>query len=70
MVKITFRTDTCKGCGLCIGACPKKILRISPDKINKKGHPPAEITDEGACIGCASCATMCPDCVIVIEKEA
>ncbi len=70
MVKITFKTDTCKGCGLCVNVCPKKLLRISPDKINKKGHHPAEITDEGACIGCASCATMCPDCVIRIEKEA
>lgn len=69
MVKITFKTDTCKGCGLCVDACPKKILRISPDVINKKGHHPAEITDEAACVGCASCATMCPDCVIKIEKE-
>lgn len=69
MVKITFKTDTCKGCGLCIEACPKKILQISPERINKKGHHPAEIIDEAACIGCASCATMCPDCVIKIEKE-
>ena len=69
MVKITFKTDTCKGCGLCVDACPKKLLRISPDVINKKGHHPAEITDAAACVGCASCAMMCPDCVIRIEKE-
>ena len=69
MVKITFKTDSCKGCGLCVDACPKKLLRISPFGINKKGHHPAEITDESACIGCGSCATMCPDCIIRIEKE-
>lgn len=69
MVKITFRTDTCKGCGLCVEACPKKILRISPEVINKNGHHPAEIVDASLCIACASCATMCPDCVIKIEKE-
>ncbi len=69
MVKITFKIDTCKGCGLCVAACPKKIVQISTDVINKNGHHPASVTDEAACIGCASCATMCPDCVITIEKE-
>ncbi|MBP3914284.1 MAG: 4Fe-4S binding protein [Lachnospiraceae bacterium] len=68
MAKLTFRTDECKGCGLCIAVCPKKILQISRDRINKKGHHPAECIDEGACIACASCATMCPDCIIKIEK--
>ena len=48
MAKLTFKTDNCKGCGLCVDACPKKILRLAPDKINKKGHHPAELTDEGA----------------------
>lgn len=69
MVKLTFRTDLCKGCGLCVLACPKKLLRISHSVINAKGHHPAEITDESQCVGCASCAMMCPDCVIKIEKE-
>lgn len=69
MIKLTIRVDRCKGCGLCVHACPKKILRISPDVINTKGHHPAELTDPDACVGCASCATMCPDCVIKIEKE-
>ena len=69
MIKITFNIDNCKGCGLCVDACPKKLLRISSEAINIKGHHPAEITDAAACVGCASCATMCPDCVISIEKE-
>jgi len=51
-----------------VDACPKKILTIAKDKINKKGHSPAEMTDESKCIGCAFCATMCPDCVIRVEK--
>ncbi len=68
MAKVTFRTDLCKGCGLCVGACPKKIVAISKDKINIKGHHPAEITDQSLCIGCAFCATMCPDCVIKVER--
>ncbi len=68
MAKVTFDVDLCKGCGLCVSVCPKKILRISPDQINKKGHHPAEVTDQEACVGCASCALMCPDCVITVER--
>ena len=44
------------------------VLTIAKDKINKKGHSPAEMTDQSKCIGCAFCATMCPDCVITVEK--
>lgn len=68
MIRLTIRVDRCKGCGLCVLACPKKILRISPDAINIRGHHPAELTDQAACVGCASCAAMCPDCVISIAK--
>ena len=45
MAKITFQVDRCKGCGLCVGACPKKLIRIARDRINQKGHHPAEITN-------------------------
>ena len=68
MAKLTFKTEYCKGCGLCVTACPKKILAIAKDKINKKGHHPAECIDEDSCIGCAFCATMCPDCIIKVER--
>ncbi len=68
MAKVTFKTDSCKGCGLCVQACPKQILVIAKEKINAKGHSPAEMTDESKCIGCAFCATMCPDCIIKVEK--
>ena len=68
MAKVTFNTDLCKGCGLCVNACPKKILAIDLGQINKKGYSPAVMTDQEKCIGCAFCATMCPDCIITVEK--
>ncbi len=68
MAKVTFKTDLCKGCGLCVDACPKKLIKIAENKINAKGHSPAEMTDQKKCIACAFCATMCPDCVITVEK--
>lgn len=67
MAKITIAKETCKGCGLCVLACPKKILQISSTS-NKNGYFIAEITDMNACIACASCAMMCPDCAITVEK--
>ena len=68
MAKLTFRTDRCKGCGLCVSACPKGLIAIAKDKINQKGHHPAELTDPEKCVGCASCAIMCPDCIIEVER--
>ncbi len=69
MNKLTFNTDRCKGCGLCVQACPKKLIVLCTDKLNGKGYHPAAITDQSACIACAMCAMMCPDAVIKVEKE-
>ena len=68
MAKVSFKTDFCKGCGLCVNACPKQILILAKDNINKKGHHPVEVTEQEKCIGCAFCATMCPDCIITVER--
>ena len=68
MAKVTFNIELCKGCGLCVSACPKKIVKLDSEKINAKGYHPATVTESEKCIGCAFCATMCPDCVITVEK--
>jgi len=68
MAKVTFNEDKCKGCGLCVTACPKKIVQLS-NRMNSKGYHPAEISDQSACIGCASCAIMCPDTVITVQMK-
>ena len=70
MAKVSFDVNRCKACGLCVEACPKKIIRLSAAEMNSKGYHPAEIAEEDKekCIACAFCATMCPDVVIKIEK--
>ena len=68
MPKVTFQIDRCKGCGLCVSACPKGILELAKDVINQKGHNPVRITEPEQCIACAFCARMCPDAVIRVEK--
>lgn len=69
MNKVIINTDRCKGCGLCIEACPKKILAIDEENLNAKGYHPAAVVDITGCIACAFCATMCPDAVITVIKE-
>jgi len=65
----TVDESACKGCGLCVRACPKKIMELSKTKLNAKGYHPAECIDPEACIGCQSCARTCPDVAIRIVKE-
>ena len=68
MARVTFNEDRCKGCELCVSACPKQIVRLAKTRLNKKGFHPAEVVDKEKCIGCAFCATMCPDAVIEVER--
>jgi 2-oxoglutarate ferredoxin oxidoreductase subunit delta len=59
--------DRCKGCGICVDACPKKVLEIS-DELNTKGYFPAFQARSEDCIFCAICCTMCPDVAIAISE--
>ena len=68
MAKIIVKEETCKGCELCVNACPRKIIALAKDKINSKGYHPAKLLDESKCTGCASCAMMCPDVAITVER--
>ena len=70
MAKVSFDSDRCKGCGLCVSVCPKKIIVLAPSRLNGKGYHPAEVADadQEKCIACAFCGTVCPDWVIRVEK--
>jgi 2-oxoglutarate ferredoxin oxidoreductase subunit delta len=68
MARIIVDENLCKGCEMCVIACPKKIVRLSKDKITSKGYHPAEQFDAEKCTGCAFCAIMCPDVAITVEK--
>ncbi|OUO36835.1 ferredoxin [Muribaculum sp. An289] len=63
---IVVDTEKCKGCGLCVAACPTKTIALAK-KVNGKGYNYAEMATDG-CIGCASCALVCPDAVITVYK--
>lgn len=59
--------DRCKGCGLCVSVCPKKVLEISAE-INDKGYFPAYQARPADCIFCAMCCLICPDVAITISE--
>ena len=69
MGKIAIDENRCKGCALCVSACPFNLIRIS-ERINSQGYYPAEFVDvEGKCTGCTLCAITCPDVAIVVYRR-
>jgi len=69
MSRIALIEERCKGCLLCVGVCPKTIIRQSV-RLNRQGYRVAETGENAAeCIGCASCAIMCPDVAIRVFKS-
>ena len=48
----------CKGCGLCIEACPQEVLEFDLDRLTPKGYHPARMTQE-TCTGCGICTHAC-----------
>lgn len=66
---IVVDTVRCKGCSLCVEACPQNVIMLAK-KVNVHGYPYVEAVNEVACIGCASCGIVCPDgCITVYRKK-
>ncbi len=64
---IVVDIEHCKGCNLCVVACPAKVLDLHHD-VNGKGYHYCYMKNPEACIGCASCGLVCPDSVITVYK--
>jgi 2-oxoglutarate ferredoxin oxidoreductase subunit delta len=68
MARVEFNEDRCKGCGLCVAVCPRKIIALRQDKLNSIGFHPAGVEEMEKCTGCTMCAVMCPDSVIEVWR--
>ena len=57
----------CKGCELCIVACPQGSLQLS-SKFNEKGYRFVELIEDN-CTGCTNCALVCPEAAITVFRQ-
>lgn len=65
---VVVNTERCKGCDLCVVACPVNVLALEPKEVNDKGYHYAYSVKPDDCIGCASCGYVCPDGCITVYK--
>jgi len=55
-------SEWCKGCGICVHFCPKKVLELDAEQKAKAVRP-----DD--CICCRLCQYRCPDLAIEVICE-
>jgi 2-oxoglutarate ferredoxin oxidoreductase subunit delta len=64
--RVVVDSERCKGCDLCVVACPQGNLYLSEAR-NRKGYHPAVFVyhgKKGACTACGLCYWVCPDFAI------
>jgi 2-oxoglutarate ferredoxin oxidoreductase subunit delta len=64
---IIIDIEKCKGCELCVEACPQKSLERSR-KVNAKGYLYI-VKIEDNCTGCTNCALVCPEGAITVYRK-
>lgn len=63
---IVVNAERCKGCEVCVTACPFSTIAMT-EEVNSKGyHFAIKVNDD--CTGCANCALVCPDGVITVYR--
>jgi len=66
--RIVVDIERCKGCGVCVPACPTNVIQLA-ENVNGKGFHYAYMANEDACTGCMNCALVCPDAVITVYRK-
>ncbi len=65
---IVVDIEKCKGCEVCVPACPTDVIRLA-ENVNGKGYHFAYMENPDNCTGCANCAIVCPDGVITVYRK-
>jgi 2-oxoglutarate ferredoxin oxidoreductase subunit delta len=63
--RLIIDRNICKGCYLCLAACPRKLL-VADTETTASGVYPAKIQASEKCIACGNCYTICPDAAITV----
>ena len=64
---IVVNTERCKGCNLCVVACPLDVISLAKE-VNLRGSNYAQPILKDICNGCSTCATVCPDGCITVYR--
>jgi 2-oxoglutarate ferredoxin oxidoreductase subunit delta len=62
---LVIDAEACKGCELCIDACPPRVLTMGTD-VNTRGYRFPVLAP--GCTGCRACSQICPDFVFQVYK--
>lgn len=65
-VPLEISAERCKGCELCVTACPQHVLELDTAVVNILGYHPVRLTDAAGCTSCVFCARVCPDGVFTV----
>ncbi len=65
---VVIKKEYCKGCGLCIAACPQHVLAFSGE-LNNSGYNVVHMEHPDDCTGCTFCALTCPDVALEVYRE-
>lgn len=64
---VVVNKERCKGCELCVVACPCQVLALQPTEVRQRLSL-CFYAEPDACYGCASCGLVCPDGCITVYK--
>ena len=63
---VVIDVEACKGCDLCIDACPPRVLVMTTHERNARGFFYPQLLP--GCTACQACAQICPDFVFQVWK--
>jgi len=66
---VEIRAERCKGCGLCVSVCSRRVLEMSFGReTNENGYYYPVIVNKDRCVGCGNCYEVCGDSCISVER--
>jgi 2-oxoglutarate ferredoxin oxidoreductase subunit delta len=65
---LVIDVEACKGCELCIDACPPHVLEMTGTEVNTRGYRYPVL--HPGCIACHLCTAICPDFVFQVYRYA